>query len=125
MLHGAVHRSRGRAASLRFLNAVATPSCWSIWSRSWAASSTPARGWGQPYVYLADTVRLNLGYGIDNAQNAGRFSLKASSATFANVVSDVNPSLHLGLEGNDRLTTHNSFGDKKAWLVISEVLFRL
>jgi hypothetical protein len=55
----------------------------------------------------------------------GRFSLKANSAAFANVVSDVNPSLQLALEGNDRLTTPTSFGDKKAWLVISEVLFRL
>jgi hypothetical protein len=26
-----------------------------------------AGGWGPLYVYLADNLRLNLGYGIDNA----------------------------------------------------------
>lgn len=84
-----------------------------------------AGGWGQLYFYLADNLRLNLGYGIDHAQDAGRFSLQANSTAFANVLWDVNPWLQLGLEGNYRLTTYDAFGDKDAWVVISEVMFRL
>lgn len=84
-----------------------------------------AGGWGQAYVYLADNLRLNLGYGVDHAQDAGVFSISLNSAAFANVVWDVNPWLQLGLEGNYRLTTYDAFGDKNAWVVITEVLFRL
>ncbi len=84
-----------------------------------------AGGWGQLYVYLADNLRLNLGYGIDNAQRPGRFGLEHNSTAFANLLWDVNPWLQLGLEGNYKLTTYDSFGDKDAWIVISEVLFRL
>lgn len=84
-----------------------------------------AGGWGQAYVYLADNLRLNLGYGVDHAQDAGAFSLSLNSAAFANVVWDVNPWLQLGLEGNYRFTTYDAFGDKNAWVVITEVLFRL
>jgi len=84
-----------------------------------------AGGWGQLYVYLADNLRLNLGYGIDHAQEVGRFGLQVNSTAFANVVWDVNPWLQLGLEGNYKLTTYDTFGDKDAWVVISQVLFRL
>jgi hypothetical protein len=84
-----------------------------------------AGGWGQLYVYLADNLRLNLGYGIDNAQDAGVFGLQVNSGVFANVVWDVNPWLQLGLEGNYKLTTYDVFGDKNAWVVISQVMFRL
>lgn len=38
---------------------------------------------------------------------------------------DVSQSLLLGLEGNYKLTTYDSFGDKEGWVVISQVLFRL
>jgi hypothetical protein len=33
--------------------------------------------------------------------------------------------LQLGLEGNYKLTTYDVFGDKNAWVVISQVMFRL
>ena len=84
-----------------------------------------AGGWGQFYVYLADNLRLNLGYGIDNAQESGLFGLKVNSGIFANALWDVNPWLQLGLEGNYKLTTYDVFGDKNAWVVISQVMFRL
>jgi hypothetical protein len=84
-----------------------------------------AGGWGQLYVYPADNLRLNVGYGVDHAQGAGPFSLTLNSAAFANVLWDVNPWLQLGLEGNYRFTTYDRFGDKDAWVVISQVLFRL
>jgi len=84
-----------------------------------------AGGWGQFYVYLADNLRLNLGYGIDNAQDSGVFGLQVNSGVFANVLWDVNPWLQLGLEGNYKLTTYDVFGDKNAWVVISQVMFRL
>jgi len=84
-----------------------------------------AGGWGQFYVYLADNLRLNLGYGIDNAQESGLFGLQVNSTAFANVLWDVNPWLQLGLEGNYKLTTYDVFGDKNAWVVISQVMFRL
>jgi hypothetical protein len=63
-----------------------------------------AGGWVQLYVYLADNLRLNLGYGIDNAQESGLFGLKVTSGIFANALWDVNPWLQLGLEGNYKLT---------------------
>ena len=84
-----------------------------------------AGGWGQFYVYLADNLRLNLGYGIDNAQDSGLFGLQVNSGIFANVLWDVNPWLQLGLEGNYKLTTYDVFGDKNAWVVITQVMFRL
>jgi hypothetical protein len=84
-----------------------------------------AGGWGQFYVYLADNLRLNLGYGIDNAQDSGLFGLQVNSSVFANLLWDVNPWLQLGLEGNYKLTTYDVFGDKDAWVVISQVMFRL
>jgi hypothetical protein len=84
-----------------------------------------AGGWGQFYVYLADNLRLNLGYGIDHAQDSGLFGLQVNSGIFANVLWDVNPWLQLGLEGNYKLTTYDVFGDKNAWVVISQVMFRL
>ena len=84
-----------------------------------------AGGWGQFYVYLADNLRLNLGYGIDNAQDSGLFGLQVNSGIFANVLWDVNPWLQLGLEGNYKLTTYDVFGEKNAWVVISQVMFRL
>ena len=84
-----------------------------------------AGGWGQLYVYQADNLRLNLGYGIDHARDAGIFGLQVNSGVFANVAWDVNPWRQLGLEGNDKLTSYDVFGDKDAWVVISQVLFRL
>jgi hypothetical protein len=84
-----------------------------------------AGGWAQLYVYLADNLRLNLGYGIDHAQDSGLFGLQVNSTAFANVIWDVNPWLQLGLEGNYKITTYDAFGDKNAWVVISEVMFRL
>jgi hypothetical protein len=84
-----------------------------------------AGGWGQFYVYLADNLRLNLGYGIDHAQDSGLFGLQFNSGIFANLLWDVNPWLQLGLEGNYKLTTYDVFGDKDAWVVISQVMFRL
>jgi hypothetical protein len=84
-----------------------------------------AGGWGQLYLYPADNLRLNVGYGVDHAQDAGAFSLTLNSAAFANVIWDVNPWLQLGLEGNYRFTTYDRFGDKDAWVVISQLLFRL
>jgi hypothetical protein len=82
-------------------------------------------GWAQLYVYLSDNLRLNLGYGIDHAQDGGAFSLLTNATAFANLVWDVNPWLQLGLEGNYKLTTYDTFGDKDAWVVISQVMFRL
>ena len=82
-------------------------------------------GWAQLYVYLSDNLRLNLGYGIDHAQDGGAFSLLNNATAFANLVWDVNPWLQLGLEGNYKLTTYDTFGDKDAWIVISQVMFRL
>jgi hypothetical protein len=82
-------------------------------------------GWAQLYVYLSDNLRLNLGYGIDHAQDGGAFSLLRNATAFANLVWDVNPWLQLGLEGNYKLTTYDTFGDKDAWIVISQVMFRL
>jgi hypothetical protein len=82
-------------------------------------------GWAQLYVYLSDNLRLNLGYGIDHAQDGGAFSLLTNATAFANLVWDVNPWLQLGLEGNYKLTTYDTFGDKDAWIVISQVMFRL
>jgi hypothetical protein len=84
-----------------------------------------AGGWGQFYVYVADNLRLNLGYGIDHAQDSGLFGLQFNSGIFANLLWDVNPWLQLGLEGNYKLTTYDVFGDKDAWVVISQVMFRL
>ena len=82
-------------------------------------------GWGQVYVYPAENLRLAAGYGIDHATDSGVFGLQVNSTIFANVVWDVNPWLQLGLEGNYKLTTYDSFGDKDAWVVISDVMFRL
>ncbi|MEB3305271.1 MAG: hypothetical protein VKL58_03540 [Cyanobacteriota bacterium] len=82
-------------------------------------------GWGQIYLYPAENLRFNLGYGIDNASGAGVFGLEKNGAIFANVVWDVNPWLQLGLEGNYKFTLYDSFGEKDAWVVISQVLFRL
>jgi hypothetical protein len=82
-------------------------------------------GWVQLYVYLSDNLRLNLGYGIDHAQDGGAFSLLTNATAFANLVWDVNPWLQLGLEGDYKLTTYDTFGDKDAWVVISQVMFRL
>ena len=82
-------------------------------------------GWAQLYVYLSDNLRLNLGYGIDHAQDGGAFSLLRNATAFANLVWDVNPWLQLGLEGNYKLTTYDTFGEKNAWIVISQVMFRL
>ncbi|MEB3166337.1 MAG: hypothetical protein VKO65_06655, partial [Cyanobacteriota bacterium] len=69
-------------------------------------------GWGQVYVYPAENLRLAAGYGIDHATDSGVFGLQVNSTIFANVVWDVNPWLQLGLEGNYKLTTYDSFGDK-------------
>jgi hypothetical protein len=82
-------------------------------------------GWGQISTALTESFRFNAGYGIDNASDSGRFGLKLNSSVFANVVWDVNPWLQLGLEGNYKLTDYDSFGDKDAWVVISQVLLRL
>jgi hypothetical protein len=82
-------------------------------------------GWAQLYVYLSENLRLNLGYGIDHAQDGGAFSLISNATAFANLVWDVNPWLQLGLEGNYKLTTYDTFGEKNAWIVISQVMFRL
>jgi hypothetical protein len=82
-------------------------------------------GWGQVYLYPAENLRLNVGYGIDNATGSGVFGLQKNSAIFANVVWDVNAWLQLGLEGNYKFTLYDSFGEKDAWVVISQVLFRL
>jgi len=82
-------------------------------------------GWAQLYVYLSENLRLNLGYGIDHAQDGGAFSLLRNATAFANLVWDVNPWLQLGLEGNYKLTTYDTFGEKNAWIVISQVMFRL
>lgn len=82
-------------------------------------------GWGQVSAALSDSFRINAGYGMDNASDSGRFGLKLNSTVFANVVWDVNPWLQLGLEGNYKLTDYDTFGDKDAWVVISQVLLRL
>jgi hypothetical protein len=62
---------------------------------------------------------------IDEAPRAGLFGLQVNSGIFANVLWDVNAWLQLGLEGNYKLTTYDVFGDKNAWVVISQVMFRL
>ena len=82
-------------------------------------------GWGELFVYPADNLRLNVGYGIDHATDSGLFGLQVNSTIFANAVWDVNAWLQLGLEGNYKLTTYDSFGDKDAWVVITEVMVRL
>jgi hypothetical protein len=82
-------------------------------------------GWGQLYLYPAENLRLNVGYGIDNATGSGLFGLQKNSAIFANVVWDVNAWLQLGLEGNYKFTLYDTFGEKDAWVVISQVMFRL
>ncbi len=82
-------------------------------------------GWGQISAALSDSFRFNAGYGIDNASDSGRFGLTLNSTVFTNVVWDVNPWLQLGLEGNVKLTDYDSFGNKDAWVVISQVLLRL
>lgn len=82
-------------------------------------------GWGQVYVYPAENLRFNVGYGIDNATGAGVFGLLKNSAIFANLVWDVNAWLQLGLEGNYKFTLYDTFGEKDAWVVISQVMFRL
>jgi hypothetical protein len=82
-------------------------------------------GWGQIYLYPAENLRFNLGYGIDNASGAGVFGLEKNGTIFANMLWDVNAWLQLGLEGNYKFTMYDSFGEKDAWVVISQVLFRL
>jgi hypothetical protein len=82
-------------------------------------------GWGQIYLYPADNLRFNLGYGIDNATGSGVFGLQKNSAIFANLVWDVNAWLQLGLEGNYKFTLYDTFGEKDAWVVISQAMFRL
>ncbi|MFM7236616.1 MAG: coiled-coil domain-containing protein [Cyanobium sp.] len=82
-------------------------------------------GWGQLFFYPAENLRFNVGYGMDNATDAGLFGLEVNNTIFANAVWDVNAWLQLGLEGNYKLTTYDSFGEKEAWVVISEVLIRL
>ena len=82
-------------------------------------------GWAQLSLYPVDELRLTVGYGIDHAVDAGTFTLQANSTLFANVVWDVNAWLQLGLEANYKLTAYDSFGDKNAWVVISQVMFRL
>ncbi|MFO0038166.1 MAG: hypothetical protein ACK522_04395 [Synechococcaceae cyanobacterium] len=95
------------------------------YNRATNAAVPTSGGWVQLSVHPSDQLRLAVGYAMDNATDAGLFSLQANSTAFANVVWDVNPWLQLGLEGNYKLTTYDSFGDKNAWVVISEVLFRL
>lgn len=82
-------------------------------------------GWGQLHAYLGENVRLAAGFGVDQAIKPGRFGLLLNETAFANVIWDVSQSLQLGLEGNYKLTTYDSFGDKEGWVVISQVLFRL
>jgi hypothetical protein len=82
-------------------------------------------GWAQVSAALTDSLRLNAGYGIDTAADTGRSGLTLNSTAFANLIWDVNPWLQLGLEGNYKLTNYDSFGDKDAWVVISQVLLRL
>jgi len=82
-------------------------------------------GWGLLSVQAAHNLRFHLGYRFDNASDSGRFGLTLNSPVFATVRWDVNPWPQLGLEGNDRLTNDEGFGDWNAWVVISEVLFRL
>ena len=95
------------------------------YNRATNAAVPTSGGWVQLSVHPSDQLRLAVGYAMDNATEAGLFSLQANSTAFANVVWDVNPWLQLGLEGNYKLTTYDTFGDKNAWVVISEVLFRL
>jgi hypothetical protein len=48
-----------------------------------------------------------------------------NNTAFANVIWEVNPWLQLGLEGNYKLTNYDAFGDKDAWMVITQLLLRL
>ena len=82
-------------------------------------------GWAQLGAALNDQLRVHAGYGIDTADNSGRFGLSLNSTAFANLVWDVNPWLQLGLEANYKFTTYDRFGDKDAWVVISQLLLRL
>jgi hypothetical protein len=82
-------------------------------------------GWAQLGAALNDQLRVHAGYGIDTADDSGRFGLSLNSTAFANLVWDVNPWLQLGLEANYKLTTYDRFGDKDAWVVISQLLLRL
>jgi hypothetical protein len=95
------------------------------YNRSTNAPVPTTGGWGQLHAYLGEKVRLAVGFGVDQAIKPGRFGLKLNETAFANVIWDVSDSLQLGLEGNYRLTTYDSFGDKEGWVVISQVLFRL
>jgi hypothetical protein len=78
--------------------------------------------WGSA---LNDQLRVHAGYGIDTAADSGRFGLSLNSTAFANLVWDVNPWLQLGLEANYKFTSYDRFGDKDAWVVISQLLLRL
>jgi hypothetical protein len=82
-------------------------------------------GWAQLGAALNDQLRVHAGYGIDTADDSGRFGLSLNSTAFANLIWDVNPWLQLGLEANYKLTTYDRFGDKDAWVVISQLLLRL
>jgi hypothetical protein len=82
-------------------------------------------GWAQLGAALNDHLRVHAGYGIDTADDSGRFGLSLNSTAFANLIWDVNPWLQLGLEANYKLTTYDRFGDKDAWVVISQLLLRL
>lgn len=95
------------------------------YNRATNAAVPTSGGWVQLSVHPSDQVRLAAGYGMDNATDAGLFGLLANGTAFANVVWDVNAWLQLGLEGNYKFTRYDSFGEKNAWVVISEVLFRL
>jgi hypothetical protein len=82
-------------------------------------------GWAQLGAALNDQLRVHAGYGIDTAADSGRFGLSLNSTAFANLVWDVNPWLQLGLEANYKFTSYDRFGDKDAWVVISQLLLRL
>jgi hypothetical protein len=82
-------------------------------------------GWAQLSAAISDNLRFNAGYGIDTADDSGRFGLTLNNTAFANVIWEVNPWLQLGLEGNYKLTTYDTFGDKDAWVVITQLLLRL
>ena len=82
-------------------------------------------GWAQLGAAINDQLRINAGYGIDTAADTGRFGLTLNSTAFANLIWDVNPWLQLGLEANYKLTNYDRFGDKDAWVVISQLLLRL
>lgn len=82
-------------------------------------------GWAQLGAAINDQLRVNAGYGIDTADDTGRFGLNLNSTAFANLIWDVNPWLQLGLEANYKLTNYDRFGDKDAWVVISQLLLKL